>query len=108
MNIKLSPQRRDDTLEVRKKGDRLTLNGEDFDFSFMQVGDTLPRSAVSSVWVAGDVHKDATGLQITLFLPVTNLPSLEQLYPVDLLNVPDGLVVLPQPEPESAPIEAPE
>lgn len=43
MNIKFSSVRMEETLQVFKLGDQLTLNGETFDFSIMVDGDTLPR-----------------------------------------------------------------
>lgn len=99
MKITLSPQRREDTLEVIKRGDILTVNGEDFDFSPMGELDTLPREAISSVWFAGDVSRAGGELELTLLLPNPRNYSLDQAFPVPLLDVPDGPVALPQPLP---------
>lgn len=54
MNIKFSSVRMEETLQVFKLGDQLTLNGETFDFSIMVDGDTLPRGSVKSRWFDGE------------------------------------------------------
>ncbi|GKQ44364.1 hypothetical protein [Pseudomonas syringae] len=99
MIIKLAPQRRDDTLIVEKAGGVLILNGETYDFSAMSAGSTLPRSAISSEWFAGDVEYDSD-LTVHIIMPVPANYSPEQAYPVDLVEVPDGIVQLPKPLPE--------
>lgn len=103
MIIKLSPQRRDDTLTVIKYGKVLNVNGEDFDFSPMQEGSTLPLNAISSQWFAGDVEMINGELTVTLLLPNPSNYSPEQAFPVALVNVPDGEVRFPQPLP--SPVE---
>lgn len=103
MRIKLSPQRRDDTLSMSKLGNVLTLNGEAFDYSRMADGDTLPVSAISSEWFAGDVNMIDGELVLTIILPNPINYSQEQAFPVDLVDVPDGPVVLPAPLPDPEP-----
>ncbi|WP_077046628.1 hypothetical protein [Pseudomonas sp. KK4] len=100
MRINLSPQRRDDTLEVIKTGDVLTVNGEDFDFSPIGNGDTLPASAIASEWFFDKVDRIDGELVLTLILPNPFNYSPEQAFPVPLENVPEGLVVFPGPLPE--------
>jgi hypothetical protein len=100
MRIKLSPQRRDDSLSVVKTGKILTVNGEDFDFTRMVDGDTLPQTATSGIWFAGDIDQTAGELTLTLLMPLPVNYSPEQAFPVDLVDVPDGPVVFPQPLPE--------
>lgn len=102
MKISLSPQRRDDTLTVTKSGDILTLNGEDFDLSPVGEGDTLPHTAISSIWFAGPVDRTGGELALTLLLPLPWNYSQEQAFPVSLENVPDGPVAFPQPLSEEA------
>lgn len=102
MKIILSPQRRDDTLSVIKSGDVLTLNGKAFDFSQMASGDTLPRSAIESEWVTGDIENVDEELTLALLLPNPWNYSPEQAFPLPLLNVPDGEVIFPQPLPTDA------
>jgi len=100
MRIKLSPNRRDDTLVVTKVSKVLTTNGEKFDFTRMGDGDTLPRSAVQSEWFAGDVDHAEGNLVLTLLLPLPVNYSPEQAFPVDLVDVPDGRVLFPLPLPD--------
>lgn len=97
MIIILSPQRRDDTLEVTKNGDVLKINGEDFDLSIMGDGDTLPYGAIDSIWFANNVEKIDNELVVTLLFPNPWNYSQEQAFPVPLENVPDGPVAFPQP-----------
>lgn len=99
MKIILSPQRRDDQLVVTKSGEVLTVNGSVYDFSPMGNGDTLPRDALNSEWFAGDVDKVDGELVLTLLLPNPWNYSQAQAFPVPLLNVPDGPVVFPEPNP---------
>ncbi|EGH99585.1 hypothetical protein [Pseudomonas syringae] len=101
MKINLTPQRRDDTLEAYKYGSTVIVNGESFDFSAMLEGSTLPRSAISSIWLEGDVELNDGELEITLLIPLPQNYSQEQAFPVPLLNVPNGLIQLPQPLPIS-------
>lgn len=97
MRIKLSPVRMDKTLDVSKAGSVLTVNGEQFDFSRMGEGGTLPRSAISSDWFGGDVDVVDGDMVLTLVLPLSANFSPEQAFPVDLVDVPDGPVAFPQP-----------
>lgn len=100
MRIKLSPNRRDDTLEVVKAGNVLTVNGETCDLTPMLEGSTLPRGAIDSEWFAGDVDMQDGELILTLLLPLPANYSPEQAFPEDLVDVPDGPVVFPAPLPE--------
>jgi hypothetical protein len=97
MRIILSPQRRDDTLVIVKSGDLLTVNGENFDFSSMGDGDTLPASAINCQWFVDKVDRVNGQLVLTVLFPNPLNYSLEQAFPNDLINVPDGRVELPKP-----------
>lgn len=107
MIIKLLPQRRDDALVAVRSGNILLVNGEPFDFSPMDDGDTLPRTAIQSEWFAGDVNKINGKLTLTLLFPNPWNYSHEQAFPADLVDVPNGPVEFPLPlaavasEPES-------
>lgn len=108
MKIILSPMRRDERLTLSKAGEALTLNGEAFDFTDLPNGATLPRSAISSDWIAGDVTRDEAGeLTVPVILPHgANAPEATR-FPAPLENVADGLVALPPyetSEPEEEPI----
>jgi hypothetical protein len=107
MIISLSPSLSDEALTVIKSGDVLTINGENFDFSRMADGDTLPMGAIDSHWFCGPVDRVGADLLLTLRLPLPDNYSQEQAYPVPLTNVPDGEVSLPQPLPLPAVEEFP-
>jgi hypothetical protein len=103
MKINLSPQNRPDTLLIVKAGNKVTINGELFDFSSMVDGDTLPASAIASEWLVGDVHKADGELELTLILPLPVNFSPEQAFPEPLLITTDGPITLPQPLPTPEP-----
>lgn len=100
MRIILSPQRRDEHFTVIKSGDKLTVMGEEFDFSHIRSGDVLPASAVSSMWFLDKIERVEGELVLTLLFPNPSNYSPEQAFPVDLMNVPDGPVVFPLPLPD--------
>ena len=96
MKISFVPQRRDDTLTVVKAGDVLTINGEDFDFSVIPPGATLPAAAVTSDFICGDVSRSEDGeLELTLLLPHGPNPSEAVAFPAPLLDPEDGPLPLP-------------
>ena len=96
MKITLSPQRREDTLEVIKSGDILTINGTDYDFSVIPEGATLPQGAVDCEWLASDVERIDGTLHLTLLLPNAAQASYAARFPTPLLDPADGLLELPQ------------
>ena len=108
MKITLSPMRRDDRLILSKAGDALTLNGEAFDFTDLPNGATLPRSAITSDWFAGDVARDEAGeLTVPVILPHGADAPEATRFPEPLIDVPEGPVALPlyeTPEPEEEPV----
>lgn len=108
MRIFLSPQRRDDTLDVSRTGAVLTVNGEDFDFSRMVDGDTLPAGAINSPWFVGQVDNIGGELELTLLFPLPANYSPQQAFPVPIENVPNGPVVFPAPLPEPSVEPVPE
>lgn len=96
MIIKLSPQRRYDNLSLNKNGDVLTINGEAFDFSVVPNGATLPKDAITCEFISGDVERDEVGvLTVPIILPLSATPTPEQAFPADIVNPPDGEVILP-------------
>ena len=97
MKIFLSPQRRDDTLNVVRRGDLLVVNDEPFDFSAVGEGDILPRSAIESEWFAGDVTRVNGELELTLILPNPANFSKAQAFPVPITVTKNGPVGLPGP-----------
>lgn len=107
MLIKLSSQQSDEEFVVFKKGMTLTINGEEFDFSFMSDGDYLPREAIDSKWFDGNVYMRNGQLELTLLFPIPVNYSQEQAFPADLVDVPDGQVEFPKAKPEEV-VEIPE
>ena len=70
MKIAFTPQNRFDTLALSKRGDILTVNGEDFDFSPLPEGYSVP---VESAWIIGDVKRISGELHIMIACPgITN------------------------------------
>ncbi|WP_158891860.1 MULTISPECIES: hypothetical protein [unclassified Pseudomonas] len=95
MIIKLSPQRRDDTLKVSKRSDVLTINGERFDFRPVTEGATLPAAAISCPWIAGDVTRVGGELIVPLILPLGPDASEAAMHPLDMISPADGNLELP-------------
>lgn len=108
MKVNLSPKRLDETLMIVKSGDILTLNGEEFDLSPVGEGDTLPSDAINSPWFSGVVERVDGELILTLLIPIPWNYSQEQAFPLPLINVPDGVVLLPQPRPMPEAVVEPE
>jgi hypothetical protein len=96
MQIKLSPQRRDDTLSVTKQGDTLTINGAEYDFSVVPDGATLPKEATDCAWLASDVERIDSVLHLTLLLPHGANASEAARFPQPIINPADGALELPQ------------
>ena len=95
MHLTLSPIRMDTELAAEVEGDVLTLNGDALDFGPLPAGGVLPRTAVSSPWITGDVTRDLAGvLTVPILLPHgANAPS-ETLFPAPI-TCGDGPVPLP-------------
>ncbi|ASP83942.1 hypothetical protein CDO26_04455 [Sinorhizobium meliloti] len=95
MKVSLSPQRRDDALEVVKAGDTLTFNGAPFDFSALPDGAAIPAGEIPCDWIAGPVERIAGELHLTLILPHGPSPSQAVAFPSPLTDPPDGVIALP-------------
>ena len=95
MQISFTPTRSDTVLTLHRSGDCLTINGEHFDFSGIPEGASLPRTAVSCLWLASDVERIAGAIHLTLRLPHGPTAPVETLFPTDLNPVPEGAVSLP-------------
>ena len=96
MHIKLIPQRRNDTLDVSKQGDTLTINGIAYDFSVIPDGATLPASAVDCEHISGNVERINGVLHLSLILPHGPNPSQAVAFPEPLINPADGVLELPK------------
>ena len=95
MILKLSPQRRDDTLTISKSGDAITVNGVTYDFSPLPDGATLPREAIDCEWICGNVERVNGELVIPILLPHGPDASEAARFPEPLSVANDGQVVLP-------------
>ena len=94
MKINLLFQRRDDTLEVIKSGDTLTINSTAYDFSVVPEGALLPREAVDCAWLASDVERIGGVLHLSLIVP--HGPAALLVDPEPLVNPADGPLEFPQ------------
>ena len=95
MNLTFSPVRMDTPLTASVEGDALTLNGTVLDFTPLPAGAVLPRAAIDSPWIAGDVTRDAAGvLTVPLILPHGANAPHETLFPAQI-EAGDGPVDLP-------------
>jgi len=94
MKISILFQRRDDTLEVVKSGDALTINGTEYNFSVVPDGGTLPRDAVDCIWLASDVERVDGVLQLSLIVP--HGPAVSIVDPAPLINPADGVLEFPK------------
>lgn len=95
MKINLSPMRRDDSLVAEKLGDRLTINGDAFDFSSLPEGATIPDGVVPCEWIVGPVHRIDGALELTLILPHGANPPQKVAFPAPIADPPDGEIALP-------------
>ena len=96
MKIKLSPQRRDDTLTVIKQGDALTINGTEYDFTQLPDGGTLPAEAVDCEFVIGSVDRVNGELELALLLPHGPNATEAARFPEPIIDPADGEVELPK------------
>ncbi|WP_085043868.1 hypothetical protein [Ensifer aridi] len=95
MKINLTPQRRDDALEVARAGDVLTINGQAFDFSGLPDDATILAGEIPCEWIVGPVERIAGELHLTLILPHGPNPSEAVAFPQPLIDPPDGVIALP-------------
>lgn len=95
MIIKWNPQRRDDVLKVVKQGDKLIVNGVEYDFTSIPDGATLPAEAIDSDLFSGPVERVDGELIVTLTLPHGPNPSNSVAFPTPITVTEDGPVALP-------------
>lgn len=108
MHIRLSPQRRDDALNVAKAGDVLTINGQQFDLSGLPDGAMIPAGEIPCEWIVGPVERVAGELRLTLILPHGANPSQGVAFPALIIDPPDGPLALPadlKPAPAVDPVD---
>ena len=95
MLINLSPIRSDQTLEIYKTGDTLTINGIPYDFTQLPDSATLPNEAIGCEWIVSDVHRVNGQIELTILLPHGADASHEARFPQPINMTNDGQVVLP-------------
>jgi len=99
MLIHLSPQFSSERLSVVVTGEVVTLNGEDFDFTPLEPGGSLPLEALNSPWFVRDVQRDSTGeLVLTLLFPHATDAPYDSRFPQPISVTGDGPVSLPPAE----------
>lgn len=81
MQIEITPQRNDAVMQAFASGDVLTVNGEEFDFSPLPEGYTLPYGSVSCPYVVGPVTRLGGVVRLILVLPYRpgKTPAVPQL-----------------------------
>ncbi len=101
MYISFSPQRRGGALTLSKSGDVLTINGEQFDFTTLPDGATIPAGEVPCEWISGPVERVDGKIHLTVLLPHGPNPSQAVAFPVPITVTADGPIAVPHdPEPE--------
>ena len=95
MLINLSPTRSDNSLEIIRTGDTLTINGVPYDFSQLPNGATLPREAIGCEFIISDVSRINGEIELTLLFPISADASHEARFPQPMTINNDGQVVLP-------------
>lgn len=101
MKIHLFATSSTSTITVSVTGDVLTVNDEEFDFSFIPEGASLPASATGSEYFFGDITRDGGVLSLNMFLPYSGGGHFD--CPEFLDVVEDGPVELPTHTVEVAP-----
>lgn len=103
MHINLSPQVRDGTLAMSRHGDKLTINGQVFDFTPLPDGAVLPAAAVACEFIQSDVTRMAGQIVMTMILPIAWNAPHEACFPVPIVDPVDGPIPLPAPAPIADP-----
>jgi hypothetical protein len=106
MKIRLSPIRRGGAIVLSKSGDVLTINGEDFDFSTLPDGATIPAREVPCEWIAGTVDRLDGEICLTIQIPLGPNPSYANAFPAPIIDPPDGPIALPYDVEEPAHVDA--
>ncbi|EKU29884.1 hypothetical protein N879_04215 [Alcaligenes sp. EGD-AK7] len=106
-------------LTVVRQGEKITINGEVLDLSFMEQGDSLPAGSIEHPLLGGaSVIRDETGILIDglLFHIAASQTDPAACFPEPVIISHDGVVALPAqapappspvPEPEPEQIEIP-
>ena len=91
--ITLSPQFSNASLSIKKFGDTLTINGNQYDFSSLNDGDEIPAEAISDTNIIGSITKSDGVTNVTVLMPYNDPNAPESVtHPVPLLLDKDGEV----------------
>lgn len=94
--VNLSPVRSDvGQLVVSKQGAALVINHNEFDFSFLNDGDTLPHSAITGSTFCQDVIRNGEVIDVTLRLPHAHDAPESVRFPQPILVEQDGPITMP-------------
>lgn len=93
MIIILSPQVREDRLEVFKYKDTIVINRVEFDFSKLPEGAVLPSYAVENEYLTGDITRKDGELIFNMIFPIPWDAEESLRFPVDIVNPADGKVL---------------
>lgn len=69
MLINLSPINSVETISAIVNGDTIHINGDEFDFSFIPEGASLPASATGSEYFFGEITRLGGVINVSMFLP---------------------------------------
>lgn len=81
---------------MKVSGDVLTLNNEVFDFTDLPEGAVLPRTAINSEWMVGDVRRTAGSVNVGFIFPIAIDASESARFPKPINVTQDGSVELPK------------
>lgn len=85
MKIKFHTQRRDDELLIKISGDVITVNGDEYDFSPIGEGETLPHSAIALDTFIDDISRINGELEIGIIIPHKDKPAHAIAFPEDVV-----------------------
>lgn len=93
--INFSPVSSARALALSKRESSLIINDTEFDFSFLNDGDTLLRTAIDSDWIGSDVSRVGDVINITVRLPHGSDAPQSARFPQSILVAQNGPVMLP-------------
>jgi nitrogen fixation protein len=95
MLVTLCPIRMNAQLALERRGDTLILNGDRLDLSPLPDGAVLPRAAVASEWIAGDITRQGGRLHVPVLFPIGPDAPDDARFPQPILAI-DGPIPLPE------------
>lgn len=94
MIINLSPQVSSKELDVFISGDAITINGNEYDFSVIPDGATLPSDAIEDDYIIGNIERVSGVINLTLLFPINGEATESARFP-SAINQTSGRVGLP-------------